>query len=128
MSGGKSLVESLQFLGLHIENVYVKNTFLQFAQKIAGGISVDEAYEESFGRKVRPEVTMMLLVGNESGALSAMMDQISRLYFERAEKKLNRFALILQPLLLIVMGLLVGALIYTVYMPLTQLPEMLSTI
>lgn len=126
MSGGKSLIESLHLITSLTENKYVKNRFVQFANKIAAGIAIDEAYQVVFRKRAQPEVAAMLLVGNESGALPAMMEHVAQFYFERAEMKLKRFAIMLQPMLLIVMGLLVGALIYAVYMPITQLPEVLS--
>jgi len=126
IGGGKPLVDALRLIISLIENRYVKSKFNHFANKIAAGVSIDEAYVIVFGKRARPEVAAMLLVGNESGTLPIMMDHIAQFYFERTEQKLKRFALLLQPMLLIVMGLLVGALIYAVYMPITQLPEALS--
>ena len=126
MKGGISLDESLQLVGSFVDNFYIKRAFDRFSQKVIAGVNVDAAYEISFAKRAQPEVSMMLLVGNESGTLPAMMNQISRIYFDQAEKKLKRFTILLQPLLLLVMGLLVGALIYVVYLPLVQLPETFS--
>jgi type IV pilus assembly protein PilC len=123
MSGGISLDESLQLVGSFVDNVYVKRIFDCFSQKVVAGINVDDAYEIAFAKWAQPEVSMMLLVGNESGTLPLMMNQISRIYFERAEKKLKWLTVLLQPLLLLLMGLLVGALIYVVYVPIIQFPE-----
>lgn len=127
MRGGKSLVEAMRLIAVLSDNEYVKKRLTFFTEQVASGIPIDEAYEQVFDTLALADVAAMLVVGNESGSLAIMTEHISELYFERAEKRLKRFAVILQPLLLIIMGWLVAALIYAVYVPIMQLPETLGT-
>ena len=128
LKGGKSLLESIKLISSLSNNAIVQKKFMALQEQVSLGFSIDDAYEKTFGKQALPEVNAMLAVGNESGALPVMMEHIAELYFERAEKSLKRFALILQPLLLSLMGILVAALIYAIYVPITQLPQTLSTI
>jgi len=128
LHGGVSIVDAMQLVSSLSVNGYVKAKLFLFTDQIASGVVIDEAYEKVFGKDALSDVAAMLAVGSESGSLEVMTAHISQFYFERAERRLTLFAVFLQPALLIIMGVLVAALIYAVYVPITQLPETLGKI
>lgn len=62
----------------------------------------------------------LIAIAEESGKLDAMLSQIAIMYEEEVEKTLTRITSILQPLLLIVLGLIVGFVLLSVLLPLTD--------
>lgn len=62
----------------------------------------------------------LIAIAEESGKLDAMLFQIAIMYEEEVEKTLTRITSILQPLLLIVLGLVVGFVLLSVLLPLTD--------
>jgi len=63
----------------------------------------------------------MVEVGESTGALADMLNSIADFYDEENETNLQRFSTLIQPVLLILMGLVIAGLLLSLYMPLFQL-------
>ena len=63
----------------------------------------------------------MVEVGESTGALADMLNSVADFYDEENETSLTRFSNLIQPILLIVMGVIIAALLLSLYMPLFQL-------
>jgi type IV pilus assembly protein PilC len=62
-------------------------------------------------------VTEMIAVGEESGNLPEMLDKISEFYDEEIEIESKNLSTVIEPLLLIVVGFLVGGMLIALYLP-----------
>ena len=63
-------------------------------------------------------VTHMVGVGEETGALDAMLDRIAEFYEEQVEASIKALTSILEPIMIIVIGGIVGFIVISMYMPL----------
>ncbi len=63
----------------------------------------------------------MVEVGESTGALADMLNSVADFYDEENETSLTRFSNLVQPLLLIVMGIVIAVLLMSLYMPLFKL-------
>ena len=63
----------------------------------------------------------MIEVGESTGALQDMLNSISDFFDEEIETSLTRFMAMVEPLLLVIMGLIIAVLLLALYMPLIQL-------
>jgi type IV pilus assembly protein PilC len=63
-------------------------------------------------------VTHMVGVGEETGALDAMLDKIAEFYEEQVEASVKALTSILEPVMIIVIGGIVGFIVVSMYMPL----------
>ena len=126
VQGGLSLAPAIELVSTLSGNRYVRKLFTALSTLTHQGVSLDQAYEQVFGQWALPEVSAMLAVGNEVSALAPMMDHAADFYFERAQNRLKRFLLVLQPAILVCVGIGVALLIYAVYAPLVRLPEMMA--
>ena len=70
-----------------------------------------------------PMVTQMIAVGEETGKLAVMLDEIAKYYEEQVTTLLERATTLLEPLLLIGMGTVVGFLVISMYLPVFQLSQ-----
>jgi len=68
----------------------------------------------------------MVEVGESTGALQEMLNSLSEFYDEEIETSLTRFITIVEPALLVIMGIVIAALLLSLYMPLFNLSSMIS--
>ena len=74
-----------------------------------------------------PDVAVkMTEVGEATGALQEMLNSLSEFYDEEIETKMDRFVTLVEPVLLITMGVVIAALLLALYMPLFQLTSVVS--
>jgi type IV pilus assembly protein PilC len=78
-------------------------------------------------RKVFPEVAVkMAEVGESTGALQEMLNTVADFYDEEIATTMDRFVTLVEPVLLIIMGLVIAGLVLALYMPLFQLSSVLA--
>lgn len=72
-----------------------------------------------------PDVAVeMVEVGESTGALAEMLNSIADFYDEENDTSLTRFSNLVQPVLLVVMGIVIAGLLLSLYMPLFQLSSL----
>jgi type IV pilus assembly protein PilC len=119
LSGGIPLVNSLDIAAKSVGNLAIADHLGIVARQVREGRSLAHALAE---RDVFPNVSVeMVEVGESTGALSDMLNAVADFYDEANETSLTRFSNLIQPILLIVMGLVIAGLLMSLYMPLFQL-------
>jgi type IV pilus assembly protein PilC len=87
---------------------------------------VDQGYrlEESLRRSiVFPAIAVdIIAVGEEAGQLDTVLFKLAETYKEEVEHVANVFSSIIEPLLLLLMGLFVALIVWAVYLPYLHLP------
>jgi type IV pilus assembly protein PilC len=78
-------------------------------------------------RRVFPDVAVkMAEVGESTGALQEMLNTVADFYDEDISTTMERFVTLVEPTLLVVMGIVIAGLLLALYMPLFQLSSVLS--
>jgi type IV pilus assembly protein PilC len=73
-----------------------------------------------------PDVALKMVdVGEQTGALQEMLNSLSDFYDEEIETNLDRFVTLVEPILLIIMGIVIAGLLLALYMPLFNLSNAL---
>jgi type IV pilus assembly protein PilC len=67
----------------------------------------------------------MVEVGESTGALQEMLNSLADFYDEEIETSLSRFVTLVEPILLIIMGIVIAGLLLSLYMPLFNLSNAL---
>ena len=78
------------------------------------------------GGRFPPIVTHMIAVGERSGQLEEMLLHVADAYDQQIEVRVGALTSILEPLLIVVMGAVVGGIAFAILMPLLQLNEMIQ--
>ena len=68
----------------------------------------------------------MVEVGESTGALQEMLTSVADFFDEEIDTQLGRFVTIVEPALLVIMGVVIAALLIALYMPLLQMGSVLS--
>ena len=78
-------------------------------------------------RKVVPDVALkMIEVGESTGSLQDMLTSLADFYDEEVETSVGRFVTLIEPALLVIMGIVIAVLVLALYMPLFQLTTVVS--
>jgi len=119
LGGGIPLVNAVEIAARSIGNQHMAREMEWVGQRVREGESFASALQS---RGVFPSVAVkMAEVGESTGALQEMLNSLADFYDEEIETDLGRFVTLVEPVLLIVMGLVIASLLLSLYMPLIQL-------
>ena len=119
LGGGIPLVDSIAIASRSIGNRSMASAMETVGQHVREGESFAAALA---GRGVFPDVAVkMAEVGEATGALQDMLNSLADFYDEEIDTDLGRFVTLVEPILLVVMGIVVAGLLLALYMPLFQL-------
>jgi type IV pilus assembly protein PilC len=124
LGGGLPLVNSLDIAAKSIGNQYMAKQLIVVSGRVREGESFAAALE---ARHVFPEVAVkMAEVGESTGALQDMLNTVADFYDEEISTTMDRFVTLIEPILLVVMGIVIAGLLLALYMPLFQLSSVLA--
>ncbi len=124
LGGGLPLVNALDIAAKSVGNQYMANQLGIVSLRVREGESFAAALE---ARHCFPEVAVkMAEVGESTGALQDMLNTVADFYDEEIATTMDRFVTLVEPVLLVVMGLVIAGLLLALYMPLFQLSSVLA--
>jgi type IV pilus assembly protein PilC len=124
LGGGIPLVNAIDVSARSIGNQYMAHELTTAAQQVREGRALASAMMQS---GAFPDVAVkMVEVGESTGALQEMLNSLSEFYDEEIETSLTRFITIVEPTLLVIMGIIIAALLLSLYMPLFNLSSMIT--
>ena len=124
LGGGLPLVNALDIAAKSVGNQYMASQLDIVSTRVREGESFAAALE---ARHAFPEVAVkMAEVGESTGALQDMLNTVADFYDEEIATTMDRFITLVEPVLLVVMGIVIAGLLLALYMPLFQLSSVLS--
>jgi type IV pilus assembly protein PilC len=115
LTGGTPLVGALQTASESITSKLVRGTVGRATQMVREGESLHGALSSS---RVMPEMALdMIEVGESSGALAPMLNSVAEFYEEEVGLRLGAMVAVIEPVILIFMGLLVAFILISLYLP-----------
>src|SRR5580700_2944685 len=115
LTGGTPLVAGLQTAADAITSKLLRSTVSQATQVVREGESLSAALSS---KGVMPDMALdMIEVGESSGALSPMLTSVAEFYEEEVNLRLSALVAVIEPLLLIFMGMLVAFILISLYLP-----------
>jgi type IV pilus assembly protein PilC len=119
LAGGTPLVAGLQTASDALASKLVRGTVLQATQMVREGESLHSALAAT---RVMPDLALdMIEVGESSGALAPMLTSVAEFYEEEIGLRLSTLVSIIEPVLLIFMGLFVASILISLYLPVFSL-------
>jgi type IV pilus assembly protein PilC len=115
LTGGTPLVAGLQTATDAITSKLLRSTVSQATQMVREGESLHVALAS---KGIMPEMALdMIEVGESSGALSPMLTSVAEFYEEEVNIRLSALVAVIEPVLLIFMGLFVAFILISLYLP-----------
>jgi type IV pilus assembly protein PilC len=124
LGGGLPLATALEIASRSVGNQHIAAQLGTVNTRVREGESFAAALES---RRVFPEVAVkMAEVGESTGALQEMLNTVADFFDEEISTNLERFITLVEPMLLVIMGLVIAGLLLALYMPLFQLSSVLT--
>nr|WP_318782628.1 type II secretion system F family protein [Pseudoalteromonas aurantia] len=118
-AAGVPLVDALDSAAGASGNVIYRDAILDIKAEVSSGNQMNWAMRNS---KVFPDmVIQMVSIGEESGALDSMLAKVANIYEQEVDDLVDGLSSLLEPLIMAVLGVLVGGLIIAMYLPIFQL-------
>jgi type IV pilus assembly protein PilC len=124
LGGGIPLVNALEIASRSTGNRHMGSEMAIVAQRVREGQGFAASLLE---RQVVPDVAIkMIEVGESTGALQEMLNSLADFYDEEIETEVGRFVTVIEPALLIIMGLVIAIIVLALYLPLFQMTAVIG--
>ena len=122
-AAGTPLVQALEPVARATGNIVYEGAILNIRDQVATGQRLQQAMQLS---GVFPTIaTRMIGVGEESGALDDMAERVADFYEERLDDAVDGLSTLLEPLIMAVLGIIVGGLVVAMYLPVFQMGQVM---
>ena len=119
ISSGVAILDGLDITARTAGNKIVEMAVLRTRASIAEGKTIAEPLRES--GVFPPMVVQMIAVGEQTGALDAMLGKIADFYDEEVDTAVANLTSLLEPLLMVFLGIVVGGVVIAMYLPIFKL-------
>jgi type IV pilus assembly protein PilC len=124
MSSGVPILDGLEITARTAGNAIIEDAIMSVRKGVESGLTVAQPLRES---KVFPSmVVQMIGVGEQTGALDAMLGKIADFYEEEVDQAVANMLTLMEPVMILFLGVTVGGIVISMYLPLFDLISKLS--
>jgi len=121
LSGGVPMLESLNITSTTAGNVVIENRIIESRTQVSGGANLTDAFREKGRFPIM--ITQMVSVGEATGNLDSMLSKVADFYDDEVEAAVGSLLSVLEPILLIFVGGLIGSIVISMYLPVFNLMQ-----
>jgi len=124
IKSGVPILEALQVSSNAIGNLVISGAVLGAKTKIKEGQSISGPLAAS--GVFPPMVPQMIMVGEESGELEEMLINVAKFYDEEVDRSVEKLTAIIEPLMMVFIGLTIGTMIIAMYLPIFNMVNLIK--
>lgn len=124
LSSGVPILDGLLITGKTAGNKVVEKAIMESRVSISKGNTVAEPLRES--KIFPPLVCQMVAVGESTGGLDGMLRKVAELYEEEVDDAVNNLTAMMEPAIMVVLGVILGGLVVAMYLPIFQMGSLAS--
>jgi type IV pilus assembly protein PilC len=124
ISSGVPILDGLEITARTAGNAIIEDAIMAVRKGVESGLTVAQPLKES--GVFPPMVVQMIGVGEQTGALDAMLSKIADFYEEEVDQAVANLLTLLEPVMILFLGVTVGGIIIAMYLPLFDLISKLS--
>jgi len=118
-SSGVPILESLEITARTAGNAIVEDAVLETRKSVEGGKTIVEPLKDS---NVFPNmVVQMIGVGEQTGALDAMLNKIADFYEDEVDASVQGLVKLMEPVMIFILGVIIGGIVIAMYLPMFTL-------
>lgn len=118
-AAGVPLIDGLESAAGASGNAVYRNALLKIRQDVMAGMQMNVAMRTT---KLFPDMLIqMVMIGEESGSLDNMLNKIANIYEMQVDDAVDGLSSLIEPIMMVVIGTLVGGLIVGMYLPIFQM-------
>lgn len=119
LSSGVPILDGLAITAKTAGNKVVERAIMESRVSISQGKTVAEPLRES--KIFPPMVCQMVAVGENTGGLDGMLRKVAELYEEEVDDAVANLTALMEPLIMVVLGVILGGLVISMYLPIFQM-------
>ncbi|OGW14706.1 MAG: pilus assembly protein PilC [Nitrospirae bacterium GWA2_42_11] len=119
ISSGVPILDGLDIVAKTSGNKIVEEALYETKRSISEGKTLAEPLEQT--KVFPPMVVQMIAVGETTGALDAMLSKIADFYDEEVDSTVGSLTALLEPMLMIFLGVVIGTIVIAMYLPIFKL-------
>lgn len=119
LKSGEPLVPALALSAGTLDNTYLETKLILASTRVKEGEPLAKAIEET--GLMPPTALKMVMVGESSGALADMFENIAELFEEDVDRSINMITSTIEPLMMLVMGLVIAFIVVAMYLPIFRI-------
>lgn len=116
LAAGVPLLQALDTVSSTVDNVIIEKEILKIEDRVRRGETLSKPMEDS--GLFTPMVIQMTAVGEETGELEDMLHKVSTFYEDEVDRAVGQLTSLIEPLLIIVVGGIIGFIVISLYLPL----------
>ncbi len=121
LDGGLPVLTSLELTAKAVGNTALEGRIMDAAKKVAEGVRLSAALDGF------PSVLLQLIsTGEKSGSLAAILNKTADSFEEEFERRVQKMLSLLEPAMILLMGLIVGFIVLAILIPLFQLNQLVK--
>jgi type IV pilus assembly protein PilC len=124
ISSGVPILDGLEITARTSGNAIIEDAIMAVRKAVEGGLTVAQPLRES--GVFPPMVVQMIGVGEQTGALDAMLSKIADFYEEEVDQAVANLLTLMEPVMILFLGITVGGIVISMYLPLFDLISKLS--
>lgn len=121
MSSGLAVLDALHISAQALGNTTFREELENVAQEVKNGKPVSEPLKHS--ENFPPIVAQMISVGEETGQIDVILLKVAEFYEKEVDAVVSNLTSVIEPVLIIVLGAMVGSIVLSVFGPISQLTE-----
>ncbi|MDO3382819.1 type II secretion system F family protein [Gilvimarinus algae] len=118
-AAGVPLIDALTSVAGSAGNKIYSEAVIKIREDVSTGLQLNTAIRNQ--GIFPPLLIQMAAIGEESGALDEMLDKVATYYEEEVDNKVDSLSALLEPMIMSILGVLVGGLLIAMYLPIFQL-------
>jgi len=118
------IIKSFQIAANVLGNVHYRQALMEMSDKIKKGGTINEVVA-NYPKLFPPVVAQMIAVGEDTGELDYILEELAEFYEGEIDQTMNNLPAIIEPILILVLGLVVGGIAVAVIMPMYALTSVI---
>ncbi|MDP5187069.1 type II secretion system F family protein [Alishewanella sp. SMS8] len=123
-AAGVPLIEALESAAGASGNEIYRNAIMEIRDEVSSGNQMHLSMKQT--DRFPEMVIQMVSIGEESGALDSMLSKVANIYEQEVDDAVDGLTALLEPMIMAVLGVVIGGLIIAMYLPIFQLGEIVG--
>lgn len=124
-SAGVPLIEGLESAAGASGNYVYRSALLKVREEVMAGMQMNVAMRTT---GIFPDMLIqMVMIGEESGGLDEMLNKVANIYEMQVDDAVDGLSSLIEPIMMVVIGTLVGGLIVAMYLPIFQMGNIVGS-
>jgi type IV pilus assembly protein PilC len=124
MGAGVDIIKALEITGQTTGNAVIEGALADVRAKVHEGVPIAQPLAEN--EVFPPMVSQMVKIGEETGELEKMLEKIADFYEEEVDASIQSLTSIIEPIMMIGVGVMVGIIIISMYLPMFKMLQLVK--